>query len=223
MTKTPSYEKLRHFNGKRIEDRNLDTLVGLAKGLTADGVINQTECEFLRSWLERAAMTGPSPMISDLLRQVDQFLSDGRLDDEEARELLETLRRTGGDDAADGEERKPSRLPLNEPAPVVVPTRNVFLFTGIFTFGTRQECHSALESCGGLVAPGVNKSLNFLVIGSYVNEFWAHESYGRKIEKAMEYRAKGLPLAIISEKHWIEQCGLGELSTDRPTLRLVKG
>jgi hypothetical protein len=219
---TPDHDALRRFNQKRLEDRNLDTLIGLAKGLVADGVINQQECEFLRNWLGRAQAEAPSPLTNDLLRQVDRFLADGRLDEGEAEELLSTLRRTVGEESAEGEERKPSQLPLNEPAPHVRPVRNLFLFTGTFTFGTRKQCHSAVEGRGGLVAEQVTKSLNFLVIGSYVSEFWAHESYGRKIEKAMEYRAKGLPLAIISEQHWIEQCELGDVYGERPALRLVK-
>src|SRR6187551_1230181 len=165
---TPDHDALRRFSNKRLEDRNLDTLIGLAKGLVADGVINQQECEFLREWLRGAQAEAPSAMTSDLLRQVDRFLADGRLDEGEAAELLSTLRRTVGVESAEGEARKPSQLPLNDPAPLVHPGSNLFLFTGTFTFGTRQQCHAALQGRGGLVAEKVTKSLNFLVIGSYV-------------------------------------------------------
>ena len=58
------------------------------------------------------------------------------------------------------------------------------------------------ESLGGINAKGVNKSLNYLVLGTYVTDSWAHENYGRKIEKAMEYRERGVPLVIITEEHW---------------------
>ena len=55
---------------------------------------------------------------------------------------------------------------------------------------------------GGSNAKSVNKSLNYLVLGTYVTDSWAHENYGRKIEKAMEYRDKGVDLVIITEEHW---------------------
>ena len=35
-----------------------------------------------------------------------------------------------------------------------------------------------------------------------MTDSWAHENYGRKIEKAMEYRDKGVDLVIITEEHW---------------------
>lgn len=49
---------------------------------------------------------------------------------------------------------------------------------------------------GGIVAGSVNKRFNYLVISPYVTDSWAHESFGRKIEKAMEYRDSGIPLVI---------------------------
>ena len=61
---------------------------------------------------------------------------------------------------------------------------------------------------GGTNAKGVTKTLNYLVLGTYVTDSWIHESYGRKIEKAMEYRSGGMPLLIVSEEHWVNEAGL---------------
>jgi len=77
------------------------------------------------------------------------------------------------------------------------------VFTGTCAYGTRQQCHDATQSLGGLIATGVTKSIHYLVLGTYVTDSWAHETYGRKIEKAMRYRDQGVPLAIIMEEHWI--------------------
>jgi hypothetical protein len=54
------------------------------------------------------------------------------------------------------------------------------------------------SSLGGINAKGVNKTLNYLVLGTYMTDSWAHENYGRKIERAMEYREKGVDLVIIT-------------------------
>ncbi len=39
------------FNRKAIQDRQVDTLIGISKGLIADNTINTMEAEFLMNWL----------------------------------------------------------------------------------------------------------------------------------------------------------------------------
>ena len=80
---------------------------------------------------------------------------------------------------------------------------NSFCFTGTFLYGTRTACHKATESAGGIAAKGITKKLDYLVIGTNTTESWANTSFGRKIEKAVDYRDSGVPLAIISEACWI--------------------
>jgi len=36
------------YNRKNIQDRQTDTLIGLSKGLLADGSVNQKEAEYLQ-------------------------------------------------------------------------------------------------------------------------------------------------------------------------------
>ena len=47
MTFDP-FVKFRH---PEVAERQIDTLIGLCKGVVADGVVNQDEAEFLRDWL----------------------------------------------------------------------------------------------------------------------------------------------------------------------------
>jgi len=30
-----------------------------------------------------------------------------------------------------------------------------------------------------------------------------HSTHGRKIEKAMQLRAEGVPIALVAEEHWV--------------------
>ena len=46
------------------------------------------------------------------------------------------------------------------------------------------------------------------MLGTYVTDSWVHESFGRKIEKAVEYRDAGVPIVIMSEEQWLEAGGL---------------
>ncbi|MER8413933.1 hypothetical protein [Mesorhizobium sp. M1342] len=54
--------------GDRISSRQIDELIGLARGLAADGTINKAEIEFLQKWLAQmrrsAASHSSEPCIS---------------------------------------------------------------------------------------------------------------------------------------------------------------
>lgn len=197
------------FNRKNIQDRQIDTLIGLCKGVSADGNVNQAEAEFLMSWLIQNRQSTDNPIIINLLEKVSAMLEDGVLDREESAELLGILQKISGENSEIGELAKTSSLPINDPLPELEFNGSFFLFTGTCAFGTRKQCHEATELRGGIIAKGVNKSLDYLVLGTYVTDSWIHETFGRKIEKAIEYREKGLPVVILTEEHWLCSGGLG--------------
>lgn len=196
------------FNRKNIQDRQIDTLIGLSKGLTADGKVDQAEAEFLMSWLVQSRQASESPIIANLLQKVASMLEDDVLDEEESTELLSILRQITGEPIEIGELAKTSSLPLNDPLPEIDFPGKTFLFTGTCAYGTRKQCHQITEELGGIIAKGVTKNLDYLVLGSYVTDSWVHESFGRKIEKAMGYRNEGLPVVILSEEHWAQSGGI---------------
>ena len=195
------------FNRKAIQDRQVDTLIGISKGLIADNTINTMEAEFLMNWLIQNQQTS-NPVIVNLLEKIGVMLQDGILDNEESKELLSLLRRITGESSTLGELTKTTTLPINRPQPAITFPGMTFLFTGTCAFGTRAQCQAAVETLGGLNAGSVNKSLNYLVLGTYVTDSWAHETFGRKIERAMEYRDNGVPLVIVTEEHWVGEAGL---------------
>jgi NAD-dependent DNA ligase len=195
------------YNRKAIQDRQIDTLIGLSKGITADGKVDQTEAEFLQTWLVQNSQS-ENPIIINLLNKVGEMLDDGILDQEESEELLDILHSISGDKTELGEVSKTSTLPTCSPAPSIEYNGSSFLFTGTCAFGTRKKCQSVIESMGGINAKSVTKNLDYLVLGTYVTDSWIHESFGRKIEKAMQYRDSGLPIKIITEEHWLTESNL---------------
>ncbi|WP_316675801.1 hypothetical protein [uncultured Tolumonas sp.] len=55
------------------------------------------------------------------------------------------------------------------------------------------------------VESGVTLRTNYLVIGDLVSRDWKFSAFGRKIEKAIEYRDNGKSdVAILSEQMWVE-------------------
>lgn len=196
------------FNRKSINDRQIDTLIGLSKGLVADGKVNQAEAEVLMNWLMQSRQASNNPVILNLLDKVSAMLEDGVLDEDESSELFSILRKISGDPSEIGEVAKSSSLPIDQPEPELIFNGMSFLFTGTCAYGTRKQCQEAIEVLGGVNAKNVTKSLNYLVLGTYVTDSWAHENYGRKIEKAMRYRDEGVPLIIATEKHWLNEGNL---------------
>ena len=206
----PLLDVFMRFNKKPVQDRQIDTLIGLAKGITADGIVSQVEAEFLHEWLVLNRLTiQDNPIFQHLFDRVSTMLEDGVLDSDEQTELFSALRSLSGDRSQGGEFMKSSHLPIDQPEPDIMFLGKRFLFTGTCARGTRRECESEVEKRGGINEKIVTKRLDYLVLGTYVTPSWKHETYGNKIEKAMKYRDEhGLPLAIVTEGFWAMEAGL---------------
>ena len=196
-------EELHRIYGKaRLNDRQINELIGLAHGLIADGEVNQAEAEYFQKWLVANRDISDNPVTSNLLCRVNTMLADGVLDAEEAKELFDTLKKFSGGDFELGEVLKSCELPLDEPPPSVICASRNFCFTGTFAFGTRKDCEIAVEKLGGKCG-SLTQRTNFLVIGVYATGSWKHSSYGLKIETAVKMKQEGMPIAIIGETHWV--------------------
>ncbi|WP_108459487.1 BRCT domain-containing protein [Devosia naphthalenivorans] len=189
--------------GDRIESRQVDELIGIARGLIADGQINQAEAEFLQKWLAANVEVSGQPLIRMLYRRINEILSDGVADEDEKVELFETLSRFSSGDFEIGEPLKASTLPICQPSPSLTFPGLRYTFTGTFNFGQRKHCEAAVIERGAS-AGGIAQKTNVLVIGVYATESWKHSSFGNKILQAVEWREQGFPISIVSEDHWVK-------------------
>ena len=195
-------EKQHLYNSRRLEDRAVTELIGIAKGMIADGIINEQEANFLVHWLEQnsALSVWPFDVIN---RRVADMLSDGIIDAEERRELFSLLESlVGGKSVSEHITSFATTLPLTKPEPSVTFFGYSFCFTGKFAFGQRKDCEKAILELGGECKDKVTKDLDYLVIGLMGNEDWMHSAFGRKIQQAIDYNKKGRDIKIISEETW---------------------
>jgi len=193
----------RIFNRARLDDRQVNELIGLARGILADGKVDQSEAEYLYKWLVANQAANDNPVISNLLLRVKDILLDGILDDNEAKELFKTLEGLTGGDFEIGEILKSTTLPFSNPQPKILFDGKNFCFTGTFAFGSRRDCETAVTSKGAVVGSLTLKT-DYLVVGVYATDSWLHSTYGRKIEKAVAMQGKGMGIAIVGEAHWVE-------------------
>lgn len=200
-------ETAKIIRSEHIKDRNIDELLGIAKGFLADDVIVQKEVEYMIDWIETHFSTEdidtyPLNTIYDRLKVV---MDDGKLTSTEAEDIKTLLTMfTGGKLISEQVDEMSSSLPLCTPAPALDFTDKTFCFTGAFTIGTRTQCESIIKSLGGKASKNVTKKVDYLVIGIIGSGAWIHSSYGRKIEQAVKYREAGDDVAIVSEEHFIK-------------------
>lgn len=189
------------YLGAAISDRQVTEMTGLARGLIADGHLCDAEINFLHKWLAASDGVHSHPLLGALIRRVEAAVADGVIDDDERRDLHDTLSRLTGSDFELGEVLKATTLPLDDPAPALTFAGQRYCFTGTFTFGKRRDCEAEVLARGGKCG-AIALSTNVLVIGEYATASWAQSSFGRKIEQAAEWRTEGAPIRIVSEQHW---------------------
>jgi NAD-dependent DNA ligase len=192
------------FCRKTRERRAVDELIGIAKGVVADGVVNQMEAEFLCRWLDEnmhhALDVWP---VNAVNRKVREMLSDGVIDGDERQALFDLLSQcVGGQPVAENVASFATSLPFDDPLPAVTFEGHSFCLTGCFAMGPRKDCERQVVERGGIIYPSIKKDLNFLVVGTIGSRDWLHSTHGSKIMKAVEYRDKGRGIAIVGEDHW---------------------
>lgn len=191
------------FNRARRAERDLSELLGLAKGLLADGQVTTDEAVHLRDWISNHADAAEQWPVNKLAERLGRVFEDGRIDDLERAELADLLKMLVGGDAGIlvGEDAA-TELPLDLPPPRLVWPESTFVFTGKFAFGTRADCEREVSRLGARCEPNVTKRTRYLIIGTFGSRDWVHTSFGRKILKAVDYRTAGVPLSIVAEEHW---------------------
>lgn len=206
----------RAFNSKRLADRSVDELIGLCKGIIADGIVQEGEVRFLASWLERSRDITDVWPVNIIAERISSILEDGIIDENEKVELFEVLCEITGSrpgleilDKNTGEilenvSHASTTLPIDKPAPEIFFENRLFCLTGKFCYGTRDACKTEVLSRGGQVQSSPTAKTNYLVIGLIGSTDWIHSTHGRKIEYALKLREKGLPVSVVTEEHWVK-------------------
>lgn len=154
------------------------------------------------AWLKKNKSYKDTWPISILYSQITKTLEDGVIDEEERSLLIATM--TEFADFSPVCEQPAVSLPLcTDPAPIIYKGKT-FVLTGDFIAGTRTNCEKEIEHQGGTTQKRVTLKTDYLIIGDKGSSDWVHQTFGRKIERAVQLRDNGHKIAIISEQNWIE-------------------
>jgi NAD-dependent DNA ligase len=189
---------------QRVQDRLIDELIGICRGVIADGHVDEREAIFLGQWIENHREIADRWPVNILYSRVVEMLKDGILNTEEQSQLLETLRDLTGESTMYQEPNRSTSLPLDKPAPAVQFSGKNFVLTGRFVYGTNLDCEDTILEMGGHVSDTPTQDTDYLVIGEMGSPEWVHTTFGRAIERSVELRESGAKIAIISEEHWVD-------------------
>jgi NAD-dependent DNA ligase len=192
----------------------IQRLQGILHGIMADGIITKDELEGLQNWInDNSFMIGTYPYdkIDSLLKDI---LQDGVVSKKE-QEILKVyfsqfvdIKNTAIDKTELDRLRKSIQIPtICTMNPKITFKDKLFCFTGISSKGTRNFIVDTITSFGSIYNNNVIKNTDYLIIGNENNPCWVFSCYGRKIEKALENRQKGLPIQIIREVDFWDNCG----------------
>jgi NAD-dependent DNA ligase len=191
-------------------DRDIAHLQGLVMGIMADGVLQDAEISFLHQWFlnlhNHSGCNGFTNLEFILADAVADALEDGVITQEERLKLLQLFKKYVGEDETNVGivEAKPCLLPIHEDA-VITHEGQTFVFTGVFTYGERKECHEKASSLGAKVVTGISPKVTFLVVADSASPHWIHTNYGRKIQKALDLNKGGRArIKIVTEKMWVD-------------------
>jgi NAD-dependent DNA ligase len=193
------------FNRARRAERDLSEFLGLAKGLLADGEIATSEADAISHWIESHREAVEQWPLNLLSERIARIYEDARVDETERVELAELLGSiVGGTAGVILGEDAATDLPLDAPPPTFIWKDAVVVFTGKFAFGTRADCQRAVAKFGAACESDITRRTKYLVIGTFGSRDWVHTSFGRKIEKAVEYRHLAGAPYIVGEDHWVK-------------------
>ena len=172
-----------------------------------DGELSDGEIRFLDAWLRDNDTISTSWPGDVLHRKIRAVLEDRVISSAERLHLIEMLQDLVGAPKADLAARSHVTELAYDDVPQIRVPGSTFCLTGDFIFGSRDSCAAAITKRGGLFVGRITMQLGYLVLGSLGSPEWKHGSFGTKIEKAMEYKQRGLPIKIVREEVWSAALG----------------
>ncbi len=195
------YKQLAHLSA----EGSLNELLGFLSGITADGVLTEQEIASLSEWLAAHAEVCNEWPANILVSRLNDVLQDGVITPQESADLLESIKSVSGQRFEEtGVAHGLSTEFFGEHLDSFSHTGQCLCFTGKFVTGSRSAVESTAQRLGASVKGDVTNEVTALVIGALASRDWRFSSHGRKIEKAIKLKEKGLPVVIITEQAWLK-------------------
>ncbi len=188
----------------------IQILQGMLHGIMADDHVAVREATELQKWIDDHTHLKGSYPYDELESLLMTVLVDGTIDDTEQAMLNEFfedfIKYSFAKRVHDENKRVKSGLTKDKTLPAICATcpeidfsSRTFTFTGTSKKAERKDIVDHVTRLGGTFSTSLTQKTDFLVVGAGGNPCWAFSCYGRKVEKAAEYRKKGHQITIVHE------------------------
>jgi len=195
--------RTRELNAQRRVEQGLAEMLGLVRGVIADGRVSEEEAQRLSEWTRdnpEIATRYPANLLS---RRLERIFMDGRVDGKERNRLGSMLTQLAENPSGfGGGYPLATDLPITRPAPEVTFEGQTFVFGGGLAYGPTHACEREVLELGGMCEHSVSRRTDYVVIGDLAANDWCQLSFGGLIDEVVQYRSRGVPIAVITEEHW---------------------
>jgi hypothetical protein len=183
-----------YINEKRINQKNIDELIGICQGILADNLINKDEIDFIYGWIQGKFSKDEIKkffIVNYIYNNLEKSLETSNLNDKDFNNFKNKLKNIISlDSILDN---------INS-----IENNSICCCSGIFS-EDKTTIKQILKNKNITITKNVTLDINYLIIGSLGNPEWKHGLYGNKIEKAIDYRdKKKTGLVIISEQQLLK-------------------
>jgi hypothetical protein len=199
----PRRGRARALSTERRIEQGLAEMFGLVRGVAADGVVSSGEATRLSEWTRANPEIASRWPANVLARRLERIFADGRLEGTE-RERLSAMLSVIADNPLALSRGFPlaTDLPITRPEPPVVFDGRTFIFAGQMAYGPTHQCEREVVELGATCERSVNRRTDYVVIGALAATDWAQADFGPLVDEVVEYRRRGVPIAVITEEHW---------------------
>jgi hypothetical protein len=195
--------RARELQAQRRIEQGLAEMVGLVRGVIADGRVSEDEAHRLSEWARENPEIATRYPANLLSRRLERIFMDGRVDGRERKRLAAMLEQLAENPTGlGGGYPLATDLPTTEPPPEVSFEGQTFVFGGEMAYGPLHACEREVIERGGVAERTVNRRTDYVVIGSLAANDWGQLSFGGLIDSVVLYRSRGVPVAVITEDHW---------------------
>jgi NAD-dependent DNA ligase len=199
----PTSSRVRALQAQRRVEQGLAEMVGLVRGVAADGVVSSDEATRLSEWIRANPEPAARWPANILARRLGRIFADGRLDGRERDRLSALLAQVAQNPEGMGRGFPlATDLPISRPEPEVVFEGQTFVFAGELAYGPTRACEREVLELGGMCERTINRRTDYVVIGTLGAADWAQTAFGALVDEVVQYRSRGVPIAVVTEEHW---------------------
>lgn len=177
-----------HMSSNLFSDSTLSmqVLLGIIKGISIDKKVDTEEAKKLFYWMKKHENLKNNYPYDKIFYSLEKTLADGIVDEDEGKNLINLFEKIIN--------------PIKSNSNQINLAGKTCCLTGAFTNGTKADIEEFIISKGGLCINGLNKSVDYLIVGGQGSVDWKFGNYGSKVNKAIQMQEKGYSIQIVSEE-----------------------